>query len=166
MILPAIQERRSVREYETKEVPQALIWEIIQAAQYAPTGMNNRAVEYVVLRGAETKKRLFEILEPKQPFIKEAPAIIIPVTDTRKTIVATADLAIASSFIMTQTTALGLGTVWKHIDPDKAHEVGKFLGLPPEYILINALPVGYPKKKMPDHQEKEFSENKIHQEKW
>lgn len=166
MILSAIQERRSTREYEAKAVPQNLVREIIRAAQYAPTGMNNRAVEYVVIEDAELKTRLSDVLQPRQPFVKDAPVLIVPVTDTRKTPVANSDLAIASAFIMLQVEALGLGTVWKHVAPEIVPAAAKLLGLPIEYTLINVLPLGYPLKKASAHQETEFSERKIHLGKW
>lgn len=174
MILPVILERRSVREFAAQEVPEELIQELIRAAQFAPTGMNNRAVEFIVLRSREAKQKLYALLEPKQPFVREAPLVIIPVTDTRKiplsdlnqTIVATADLAIATAFIMAQAVALGLGTVWKHISAETAPAVVKAFGLPPQFTLVNAIPVGYPAKKQSFHQESEFSPAKIHNEQW
>jgi nitroreductase len=174
MILPVIQERRSVREFAPRDVSGELVQELICAAQFAPTGMNNRAVEFVVLRSREAKEKLFALLEPKQPFVREASVVIIPVTDTRKiplsglnqTIVATADLAIASAFIMAQAVALELGTVWKHISAETAPAVVKAFGLPPEFTLTNAIPVGYPAKKQSFHQESEFSPAKIHNEQW
>jgi nitroreductase len=174
MILPVIQDRRSVRDFAPKEVPEELIQELIRAAQIAPTGMNNRAVEFLVLRSREAKEKLFALLEPKQPFIKEAPVVIIPATDTRKipvlglnqTIIAVSDLAIASAFIMAQAVALGLGTVWKHVMAEIAPKVVKAFGLPPEFFLTNVIPVGYPAKKLPPHQESEFSAAKIHREQW
>ena len=174
MILPVIQERRSVRDFAAREVPEELLQELVRAAQYAPTGMNNRAVEFLVLRGRAAKEKLFALLEPKQPFVTEAPALIIPASDTRRlqvpepnrTIIATADLAIASSFIMAQAVALGLGTVWKHVMAEFAPKVAEAFGLPREFFLVNAIAVGYPALKPAPHNESEFSAAKIHHEQW
>jgi nitroreductase len=174
MILPVIQDRRSVRDFAAKEVPEELLLELVCAAQFAPTGMNNRAVEFLVLRRREAKEKLFALLEPKQPFVREAPAVIVPATDTRKlqapepnrTIIATSDLAIASSFIMAQAVALGLGTVWKHVLAEFAPKVAEAFGLPREFFLVNAIAVGYPAKKPAPHSESEFSAAKIHREQW
>ena len=164
MILPAIQERRSVRDYEAKEVSEDSIREIVRAAQYAPTGMNNRAVEFVVVRDPKTKERISGMLEPQQPYVGTAPVLLLPVT--RKSIVDVHDLSIATAFIMLQAKVLGLGTVWKHVAENKKSEVAKFLGLPDGYTLVNVIPVGYPKMPLPAHTEKEFEEHKIHFEKW
>ena len=68
--------------------------------------------------------------------------------------------------MMIQAAALGLGTVWKHVAPEKAPQVAKVLGLPEDYILVNLLPLGYPKKSMTPHGDKDFSPNKIHFGKW
>jgi nitroreductase len=166
MLLQAIAERRSVRTYQSRDLAQEQVLEIIRAAQFAPTGMNNRAVEFIVVRDAAVKNRLFELLEPRQPFIKEAPAILFPVTDTRKTPVATADLALASAFIFLQAASLGLGTVWKHVAPEQVPAVREILGIPADYTLINAIPVGYPQQKPPAHSVEAFDPAKIHFEKW
>lgn len=84
MILTAIQKRRSVRQFASREIPAELVEELIRAAQFAPSGMNNRAVEFVVLRGPEAKETLYGLLEPKQPFVRDAPVVILPVTDLAK----------------------------------------------------------------------------------
>jgi len=174
MVLSAIQERRSVREFSSREVPEELVQALIRAAQFAPTGMNNRAVEFVVLRDPAAKNRLFDLIEPKQPFVKEAPLLILPVTDRRQvplpgldqTVVAVADLAIASSFLMIQAAALGLGSVWKHITSDTAPAVVLAFGLPSEFTLTNVLAIGYARKPLPPHQDSEFLPAKIHRERW
>jgi len=67
---------------------------------------------------------------------------------------------------MTQAVTLGLGTVWKHVMAEFAPKVIEAFGLPPSFTLINAIPVGYPAKKLPPHKESEFSSAKIHREAW
>jgi nitroreductase len=174
MILPVIENRRSVREFSAREVPEEALLDLLRAAQFAPTGMNNRAVEFLVLRGREAKEKLFLLLEPKQPFVKEAPLVIVPVSDRRKlqipepnrSIVAAADLAIASSFIMVQAVSLGLGAVWKHVMAEFTPRVAEAFGLAPEFLVINAIPVGYPARQPEPHKESEFSPARIHRERW
>lgn len=50
MILKEILSRRSIREYKPDAVPNELILEIIKAGQFAPTAVNNRSVEFIVVR--------------------------------------------------------------------------------------------------------------------
>jgi nitroreductase len=166
MILPAISERRSIREYQPREVPQDALLDVIRASQYAPTGMNNRAVEYVVVRDPATKGKLHDLLEPRQRFVADAPALIFPVTESGKTIVAVEDLSVAMAFMMIQASALGLGTVWKHIMPGQRDAVRALLGIPQGRVVLALMPIGLPASKAKPHHDSEFSAAKIHADRW
>lgn len=111
MVIKEILNRRSVRKYKFKAVSQEYIIEIIKAGQFAPTASNNQAIEFVVIEEQETKNNIFEIVG--QEYVKEAPVLIIPVSDATKTNCPIQDLSVASENMFLQATALGLGTVWK-----------------------------------------------------
>ena len=166
MIIKEILNRRSVREYKEKAVAEEYITEIIKAGQFAPTAHNNRAIEFIVVRDQSTKDKIFEIVG--QEFLKEAPVLIIPVSDTTQTNCPVQDLSVASENMFLQATALGLGTVWKALKAEYAEEekIKKLLGIPEQYRAINIIPVGYPKEKPLPHTDKDFKANKIHHEKW
>ncbi|MBN1168540.1 nitroreductase family protein [Candidatus Woesebacteria bacterium] len=165
MILDEIKNRRSVREYQTKDVDDVLINEIIKAGQFAPTAMNNRAVEFVVIRKQETKDKIFKICG--QEFIKKAPVLIIPATDTSKTNCPVRDLSVASENMFLQATSLGLGTVWKNVSiPSQKEELKKLLGIPNRFKIVNIIPVGYPESESPPHTKQDFSKDKIHWNEW
>jgi nitroreductase len=164
MVIKEILNRRSVRKYKSKTVPQGYIIEIIKAGQFAPTAGNNRAIEFVVIEEQETKKNIFEIVS--QEYVKEAPVLIIPVSDTAKTNCPIQDLSVASENMFLQATALGLGAVWKGLQPGWTEKIKKILGIPERYTVINIIPVGYPKKEPEPHTDKDFIDKKIHKEKW
>ena len=165
MIIKEITNRRSVREYKNKEVPDGDIGKIIKAGQFAPSARHNQAVEFIVVRNQQTKDEIFEIAG--QEFVKQAKVLIIPISDTEKsTNLAVQDLSAASENMFLQATALGLGTVWKNVRPEWEERVKKLLGVPARYKVINIIPVGYPKEKPIPHTDKDFDAKKIHQEKW
>jgi nitroreductase len=164
MIIKEILNRRSVREYKPDDVADELIIEIIKAGQFAPTAKNNQAVEFVVVRNQETKEKIFEIVG--QEYVKEAPVLIIPVIDETKSILPIQDLSVASENIFLQAVALGLGTVWKSIRPEWKDGVKQLLKIPENFLAINIIPVGYPKNKIEPHSDADFSDKKIHREKW
>lgn len=166
MIIKEILNRRSVREYKNKAVPEKYITEIIKAGQFAPTARHNQAVEFIVVKNQKIKDEIFEIVG--QEFVKTAQVLIIPVTDTAKTNCPVQDLSVASENMFLQATALGLGTVWKALKPEfnEEEKIKKLLGIPTRYKTINIVPVGYPKEKPAPHTDKDFVEEKIHQEKW
>ena len=164
MVIEPIIWRRSIREYSDEPVLDESINEIIKAAQFAPTAQNKRAVEFIVVKDQAVKNQLFEILP--QDFIKKAPAILVPVCSAELAVIPESDLALASAFIMIQAAELSLGTVWKHVDEKAARGVGKVLGLPENYILINVIPLGYPLNELPDHGDVDFDPGKIHNNKF
>jgi len=164
MVLKEIINRRSVREFKAEEVPEKLIEELIKAAQFAPTSRNNRATEFIVIRNSETKNKLFEIVG--QEFVKNAPVLIVVVTDATKTNQPFQDLSLASQNIFLQATALGLGTVWKNVREEWKNSIIQLLGIPSNYTLVNIIPVGFPKAKSQPHTDSDFNKKRIHEEKW
>jgi len=164
MIIKEILNRRSVREYKSEAVPVKDILEIIKAGQFAPTGRDNRAIEFIIIQNQETKNSIFEIVG--QDFVKEAPVLIIPVSDTTESILSVQDLSVASQNMFLQAAALGLGTIWKNLTSETSEKVKKLLGIPQQYMAINIIPIGYPKTKPQPHGDQDFSDQKIHQERW
>ena len=162
MIIDEIRKRRSVREFKEKKVDDSIINEIIKAGQFAPTAMNNKAVEFIVVRDQKTKDELFKICG--QDFVRKAPVLIVPATDTTKTSCPVKDLSVATENMFLQATALGLGTVWKNIsNSSQEKELKNLLGIPEKFKVINIIPVGYPKVKPSPHVDRDFSEQKLHQ---
>jgi nitroreductase len=160
MVLESIVRRRAVREFSDEPVLDESIEDIIKAAQFAPTATGKKEVEFVVVKDQVVKDKLFGILQ--QDFVAKAPVLIVPVSYSKAAVLPQTDLAIASAFMMIQAAELGLGTVWKHIDPEQSKRVCQVLGLPSDYTLVNLIPVGYPLNELPDHGDADFSPSKIH----
>ena len=168
MITKEIKNRRAVRDYKAEEVSEEHIAEIIKAGQFAPSARDNRTIEFVVAKDQETKNKIFDILGGEQEYVKEAPVLIIPVTDAEKTTCPLQDIAAASENMFLQAASLGLGTVWKNVRTGSEGEEGvkKLLGIPSHLMIANIIPVGYPKETPEPHSDSDFREEKIHREKW
>lgn len=164
MVIAAIRNRRSVREFLPKKVPEKAILEIMRAGKFAPTGKHNAAVEFIVITNKQMRDRLAECL--MQPFLSQAPALIVPVTDTTKSRWVCQDLSVASENMFLQATELGIGTVWKNVGDDLKEEVRRILGLPGNFTLINIVTLGYPKENPNPHSNGELKKGAIHLEKW
>ena len=162
MIIKEIKNRRSVRSYKPDPIPRKEILEVIKAAQFAPTGMNTKAWEFYIINNKEIKEKISTLLG--QPFLKEAPVLIIPVIDPKKSITPTQDLSLAAQNIFLQATSFGLGTVWKNIRYESDVEtIRELLSIPEHFMIINAIPIGYPKTKSKPHTDSDFDPKKIHQ---
>lgn len=164
MVLKAIADRRSIRDYKSDKIPQGFVIELIKAAQFAPSAKHNRSLQFIIIRDKKTKETIYGMLG--QGFIKQAPLLIIPTVDTKKSSCPIQDLSVASENIFVQAAALSLGTVWKKVPEEKIEEVKILLDIPKNFMLINIIPVGFPKTKRRSHNEKDFDLNKIHFEKW
>jgi nitroreductase len=167
-MLEAIKNRRSVRFYKSDPVSDEQIEELIKAAQFAPSAYNNHAIEFVVVKDQATRKKIYDLAIARQPFVKEAPALIIPAADAEKTGHPNEDIAVATENLFIQATEMGLGSVWKQAEEGPEAEIKKLLNIPERFKVINILPVGYPveEKALPPHKDEEFNKDKIHQEKW
>jgi nitroreductase len=164
MMIKEIVQRRSVRNYKSDPVSESDIMEIIKAAQFAPSAKHLRPIEFIVIRDQEIKDKLFKIVD--QQFIKEAPVVIVPVSDTKKSNYSLEDISIASGYMFLQAAAVGLGTVWKQVHEEEKDPIRSLLNIPPHYTFTNLIPIGYPKEKLPPHFDDEFEENKIHPDKF
>jgi nitroreductase len=162
MVLDVILKRRSVRQFKKDPIPKEKIIDLIKAAQFAPTAMNNASVEFIIIEDQKIKSDIYEVCEPKQDFVKDAPILIVPFIHSKKSVTPIPDLSLASQNIFLQATALGLGTVWKNLPPHISNKVKKICEIPEEYVLINLIPVGVPKSIPQSHSENEFSEKKIY----
>lgn len=158
-VMEAIENRRSVRKYEDKEIPEAVLEEILKAVQWAPSWANTQCWEIVVVKSASTKKRIEETIAPKNPAtraITEAPVVLavcgkLKSSGYYKDVAVTKfgdwylfDLGIATQNICLAAHALGLGTVIVGLfDHEKLKGV---LNVPTGYEAVALIPVGYPAK--------------------
>lgn len=167
-MLDAIKNRRSVRFYKSDPVSDEQIEELIKAGQFAPSAYSNKAVEFIVVKDDATREKLCELAVGVQSFVKEAPLLIVPASDTKKSKHAVEDISVATENIWLQATEMGLGTVWKNVESEAEEPIKELLGIPSNFKVINILPVGYPdeEKNLPPHKDEEFKKEKIHFEKW
>jgi nitroreductase len=164
MLIKEILNRRSVREYKPDDVPEELVQEIIWAGKAAPTARNNQAVEFVTIRDRAAKEKIFAIAG--QDFLKEAKVLIIAAVDEEKSVMPTQDLSVATENMLLQASSLGLGSVWKNLQPDWAEAIKEILSIPSKFRIINIVPLGWPKEMPSPRTQEELSSAKVHKEKW
>ena len=156
----AIENRRSVRKYQDKKIPDSLVNELIEAARLAPSAYNAQPTRFVIIRSEEVKEKLKENKIFKQNFVYQAPIIIICCGDAEvypkerlentysspKEIAgevgAVRDISIAAQNLVLRATELGLGTCYIGlVAREKAKDI---LDIPKNYVLPFVITVGYP----------------------
>jgi len=161
--------RRSIRDYQDREVPIETIREIIKDCTLAPSSSNEQPWRYIIIRDRSLMKRLSD--ESKKNLLAEieknpghraarykgvlaleqfnvfynAPALVILV-GPKNTISLQVDLALAAAYFMFAAADRGLGTCWIALgsnlrDPALNQEVG----LPEDYAIVAPIVLGYPK---------------------
>jgi nitroreductase len=145
--------RKSIRKYQDKPISEEIINELLNAARKAPSAKNIQSHRYFIVKDKAIKDKLIKHEAFKQPFVNDAPLIIICCADPSQypkstevdespDIYAYIDLSIAASFLVLRATELGLGTVfvaWIYRDIIK-----ELLNIPQNYIIPFVIPVGYP----------------------
>ncbi len=168
--------RRSIRKYQDKEVPDALIDRVLEAVRWTPSGGNIQPWEVIVVKNPITKKALQETLggyNPARKAVLNAPVLLvlcgkvkIPDAYRKDKDVVTKfgdwwfmfHLGSAAQNLALAAHALGLATVMVgFFDHDKAKEI---LEVPEAYEVVLMTPVGYPaatQKPPPRREVSEFS---------
>lgn len=146
-VYEAINERRSVRAYQDKPIPEDVLTRILEAARIAPSAKNRQEWKLVVVKDKDMRKKMQEVAN-NQPFVSQASVIIAAVgltpNDTMRCDVPTdpIDVAIAIDHITLAAVEEGLGTCWiGSFYQDKARQI---LGIPFSYKVVELLTLGYP----------------------
>lgn len=143
----AIRERRSVRSYKSKGIPEDDLETILEAARLAPSAKNCQSWKFIVVKDEEKREALAHAAV-NQTFVSEAPVVIVAVAIEPEYVMRcevpayAVDLAIAVDHMTLQAVELGLGTCW--IGAFYQDKVKKILQIPDEYKVVALLPVGYP----------------------
>lgn len=145
-------QRRSVRKYKPEQVSDELLSIVLNAGQYAASGMNKQNTILVAVREKATRDHLSKMNAAVMgsngdPFYG-APCVIVVLADTeRGTWVEDGSLVIGN--LMNAAHAVGLGSCWIHraremFDSNEGKELLKAWGLPENLRGVGNCILGYP----------------------
>src|SRR3990167_8279830 len=80
--LEAIRERRSIRNFQKKEIPQKIVDKLIDALIWAPSAGNLQSRKFFFVKDAKLREDIASAAL-NQDFITEAPLVIVGCTDSR-----------------------------------------------------------------------------------
>jgi len=138
--MSAIKNRRSIRRYKRKKIPENDLMKILEAARLAPSGANRQFWKMIVVQDEERKKGLVPLCK-NQKFIEECSAFIAGIDDPSQKWYRV-DVAIALDHLTLAAYSKGLGTCWiGAFDPEK---VAEYLGVPKGQVVTVCMTLGYP----------------------
>jgi nitroreductase len=153
-ILETIFRRRSIRRYTDLPVEPEKLDLLMQAAMAAPSAMNCKPWEFVVVTDPE---KLAQFRKRLVFGNRNAPAAIVICGNPRLSPNPAArlfwqqDCSLAAQNILIAATSLGLGTVWIGVHPvaEFVRVVRDVVSLPRHVIPLALLYVGYPAEEKP-----------------
>ncbi len=159
-VIEAIKQRRSVREFTDDDVSEDIIKKILECARWAPSGINNQAWRFIVIKNNETKEKLSKFTHYGR-IINESKVCIAVFLDLNVMYDRTKDTqsigACIQNMLLT-THSMGLGAVWLGEILKNKEKVRDILKAPEFYELMAVVALGYPKPKKRISSRKDLSE--------
>jgi nitroreductase len=145
-VFEAIKNRRSVRVFEDRPVPEELIEKIIDAGRWAPSATNRQAWKFIIVDSPEVRSRLLK--ETTAYFVGKAPVLIFVLYSNRTDNMEYKDhllsAAMAVQNMQLAAYALGIGSCCVNNLPPK-YRLRRILNIPGYYDPVSLLCLGYPK---------------------
>jgi nitroreductase len=154
-VLEAIKERRSIRRYKEDPVPQTVLYEVLEAARWAPSWANTQCWRFIVVSDTDVKNRLAELFAYNRSAqaIRQSPVIIVTCAEVGHTGFIRGERIGAEDWYMFDTAldlenlklaarAAGLGTV--QVGNFDAAQVSAMLEVPEGFRVIIMTLLGYP----------------------
>ena len=144
-----IKNRKSIREYEDKPIPEDKLLRVLEAARLAPSGGNRQEWKFVVVRDIQRRQKLAQAAEG-QTFVGQAPVVIAAVATQPNPMMIcgvpayAVDLSIAVDHITLAAVDEGLGTCW--IGAFSQEAARKILNVPAKYKIVALMPSRFPQR--------------------
>lgn len=159
MLLELLRKRKSIRHYLNRPIPKEDLLKCIEAARLAPSACNAQPWKFIVIDepGLKNKicERAFSGVYSMNKFVKDAPVLIIVVSEREKFISALGgyfrgtryyllDIGIACEHLILQATELGIGSCWIGWFNEK--QVKQILRIPRNKKVAVIISLGYYEK--------------------
>jgi nitroreductase len=142
-VLEAIRDRRSIRRYHRKDVPDEKLKQVLEAGRWAPSAHNSQSRKFIVVRDEKVRRELAQIATYGS-FLAEAPVAIAVVIDPSSSNHPVEDGAAATQNMLLAAHAIGLGSCWIGAYgsgyEDRARQI---LGIPGGKRLLSLISLGY-----------------------
>lgn len=150
MILKCIEDRKSIRHFQSKAVDQETIDCLLRAAMRAPSAHNQQPWEFVVLQKKETIEQFAQYINDYRACATAPAAVLFCANATRLKCPNhwIQDLSAAVSYFLLEAGNQNLGAVWMGVAPDeeRMRYFSERLQLSHEFYPFALVAFGYPEK--------------------
>ena len=169
-LLKFIFDRRSIRRYESRAIPEETVTDLLEAAMAAPSAVAKDPWHFIVVRKRETLDALSESL-PNGRMLRYAPLGIVvcgdlEATHDRQESYMLQDCSAAIENLLLAATALGLGACWLGAHPreERMARIRQLLALPSTITPVSAIAIGWPDASKDARTR--YREDAVHHERW
>lgn len=153
------EDRRSIRSFEPRQISSVELHELLEAAQFAASAMNEQAWFFTVIQKEEVIKEIALLATgiEESPYYN-APTVIACFAAI-DAIAPVEDCTLAMANIMYAAVLNDLGTCWIQSTKDvfndpKYDDLKKACGVPEGYTCVGSLAVGYPRYGIPKREQR------------
>ena len=162
--------RRSIRQFRDQRLDGGVIQDLLEAAMAAPSACAKDPWHFVVLKAAESRKKLAAGL-PYGGMLADAACGVVVCGDLAQAhdgqlSYLLQDCSAAIESLLLAANGLGLGACWLGIHPrsDRIEYVRTLLALPEKIIPVSAVAIGYPSEQR--DKRTRYRAAAVHHEKW
>ena len=161
-------ERRSTRKFNDEPVTKDELDSILHAALLAPTSMNRKPCNFMVVERKETLVELANSKDHGAALIEGADKAIVVVADALVADTWIEDSSIALTYMHLMATELGLGSCWVQIHlrfkdgRDSEELVRDILKIDDHYRIVGIMALGHSDDIPPAHDLADIDKTKIH----
>jgi nitroreductase len=176
--MKTIMQRRSIRRYRDKDIPDEVLNNLLEAVRWAPSWANTQAWEIVVVKDRNNKEKIQTAVSSRNPSylaLVNAPVLLVVCAQLKKSGYYNEeyptkfgdwfmyDLGLATENLCLAAHDAGLGTVIVGLfDHDR---VGEIINLPADHEVVVLVPLGYPDHEPKPPRRRETGEF-VHQERF
>ena len=151
-VLKIVKERRSIRDFQKKKIPDDLMIKLMDALIWAPSAGNLQSRKFYFVKNERMRKLLAQAAL-NQNFIADAPLVIVGCADNRIAkkygnrgvdLYALQDVALSIMGMMLVAHENGIGSTW--VGSFREGDVSRILRIPKHLRPVAVVPVGYPSR--------------------
>lgn len=161
-VLDAIKSRRSIRSFQSKEIPRKVLDAVLEAGTYAPSAMGKQSPVIVAISNKKYREEIAKlnaaVMNSDTDPYYGAPVVVLVLADgTIPTFVEDGSCVLEN--LMLAAHAAGLGSVWVHrerqiFDSERGKELLQEWELSPDLRGVGAIALGYPNAEAPQPKER------------
>ena len=160
--------RRSTRKFNRKKITKDELDKILQAALLAPTSMNRKPCNFLVVERPETLKELSKCKNHGADLIDGADKAIVVIADNMVADTWCEDSSIALTYMHLMATELNMGSCWVQVHlrdkngVDAEEVVREIVKIDDHYRIVGILALGHSDDIPAPHTLDDIDKNKIH----